>query len=1595
MRVWKKNTQNSRPRCIVGSHWSSSVQSPNPSIVKMAASAAAAASSTGLCPSFAVICSFLERYGALLDLPELTFTQLERYLQETSTVPKLLVDLHVKLLRKIGKSVSADRWEKYLVKICQDFNTTWAWELEKKGYREMTVECKTGILKYLCESQFDDNVKFKTAINEEDPDKMRLQPIGRDKDGLMYWFQLDQAHNVRVYVEEQDDLDGSSWKCVVRNRNDLAQILALLKTQIDPSLLVKKDQEEGSTSISPNPETEENKKKEDDEKDKDLNEEKSLRTEDATLGQTDNKKQEIAEETEALMDKDTKDVKSEKPDVVEKIVSKVVKMEPMEVDDQAINSTASESTSEKNGGLLISENTEEVKKKSDEIQKTLKNDQQAKIPLKKREMKRSEDFDNSNCGGSSIIVRNPAVKEVRPTGEENGLSSENLNGIVSPPAANQTCTEESMEEMETAASKGDQKTSTKPEEAAQTTKKSSESTATQMQTDLKKAEKPAKMDVAKASKPLDEEAPEKSCVMKPTDKAEIDKKTETIKECQCPNEREMDNKQEEIIKHESGQTDKKDDTALNKNADAAKDDKTQTGPDTETPTLQHSIKQQSTAHEQSKLTVKTVDKPSMSEASSTIQKDCALMEGDKPESGSTEQTKKQELPIVEKIPIKEKEDSEPLNKKEKLLDDSNTSKENEKPSSPKANEKTEDCVTVCEVPNREPAAKASLKSDRDPTSDNATIRKIEGTNSISSQKDKESADQEKPDALKMAEEPPPAVSKTEEVINEEKTEGVSAENKNDEVSTENKDAEHQKKACSEKVGQDETPVKENEASTRESNKNQKENGEQKSTSEEETSVSGELAKDQNQAKEKETAEMSQGENESKVVSDVPQEGIRLKIKVPAHKRRAELQREEGKGDSETEPSEGRCLRRSPRICRPTAKVAEIHDRKVEKKQVTPSVEKEENEEKEGDENTVQKKPREKKVDQEGQAKPKGRRQRRVRWSRVRSRRKKKESEEDEESSSEEEETEEDDSDEDYQVKKKRRRRNRDRNSSDTSTSSSDDLPPNDDPCKHCGLPNHPELILLCDSCDSGYHTACLRPPLMIIPDGEWFCPPCQHKLLCDKLEEQLQNLDVALKKKERAERRKERLVYVGISVENIITPTVETEEVKQEEVVKEKKEAKKSRSWGRRSTRAKKYISYRFDEFDEAIEEAIEEDIKEAEGGGAGRGKDMANITGHRGKDISTILQEGGKENGRPKRTNAGQRKKKRRRLNDLDSDSTVDEEESEEEFRLSDSSEEEEFVVSENDVDSEGEGQSFDSDFGSDGQGPTTTISSRRRPTKRLNTRPRRRRRPRGYSDDEELEDTDDEEEEEEIVTEGSSEFSDSDLDMRRRRSHRSQKKEVNYCEASDSDGSQGSTNRDKAKKRRLLSSSESDESFHSMNSDEEDRKSKKQGVVLSEEESRKRRRRLSLKRRRESEDDDNSSNSDDSEEEERPVRKRVNRIDSDDSDEEEKEKEEEKKNTEKEPEDGAAKRSSPLDYNLELPPANGQSPMKSLEGLVPRPASGVANPALTSQIGLKNNSAPQPVSVGANGLVPQEVAPQDEDEDDLFGVTDLVDYVCNSEQM
>ncbi|MQM01916.1 hypothetical protein Taro_034675 [Colocasia esculenta] len=45
-------------------------------------------------------------------------------------------------------------------------------------------------------------------------------------------------------------------------------------------------------------------------------------------------------------------------------------------------------------------------------------------------------------------------------------------------------------------------------------------------------------------------------------------------------------------------------------------------------------------------------------------------------------------------------------------------------------------------------------------------------------------------------------------------------------------------------------------------------------------------------------------------------------------------------------------------------------------------------------------------------------------------------------------------------------------------------------CKVCGIDKDDDSVLLCDTCDSEYHTYCLIPPLSKIPDGNWYCPSC-------------------------------------------------------------------------------------------------------------------------------------------------------------------------------------------------------------------------------------------------------------------------------------------------------------------------------------------------------------------------------------------------------------------------------------------------------------------------------------------------------------------------
>jgi hypothetical protein len=47
-------------------------------------------------------------------------------------------------------------------------------------------------------------------------------------------------------------------------------------------------------------------------------------------------------------------------------------------------------------------------------------------------------------------------------------------------------------------------------------------------------------------------------------------------------------------------------------------------------------------------------------------------------------------------------------------------------------------------------------------------------------------------------------------------------------------------------------------------------------------------------------------------------------------------------------------------------------------------------------------------------------------------------------------------------------------------------------CEVCGGSDREDLILLCDgkNCNLEFHTFCLRPPIVEIPEGDWFCPLC-------------------------------------------------------------------------------------------------------------------------------------------------------------------------------------------------------------------------------------------------------------------------------------------------------------------------------------------------------------------------------------------------------------------------------------------------------------------------------------------------------------------------
>ncbi|CAL1277253.1 unnamed protein product [Larinioides sclopetarius] len=177
------------------------------------------------------------------------------------------------------------------------------------------------------------------------------------------------------------------------------------------------------------------------------------------------------------------------------------------------------------------------------------------------------------------------------------------------------------------------------------------------------------------------------------------------------------------------------------------------------------------------------------------------------------------------------------------------------------------------------------------------------------------------------------------------------------------------------------------------------------------------------------------------------------------------------------------------------------------------------------------------------------------------------------------------------------------------TNTEENVVTDDKPCSKCGKYDKPEWILLCDKCDNGYHTTCLIPPLVIIPEGDWYCQPCEHTFLCETLQKELHNLEVILKQREREELRKQRLAYVGISLDNVLKPEKKEksdesskEEEEEEEEINETErkrrrykessdEERQKKLYGKRSVRARRNVNYQFKEYDALIASAIQEEM--------------------------------------------------------------------------------------------------------------------------------------------------------------------------------------------------------------------------------------------------------------------------------------------------------------------------------------------------------------------------------------------------------------------
>lgn len=173
-------------------------------------------------PEFAVICSFIAQFGSKIDI-ELNIEELKQGIEDQTNLNESLIDLHVKLLKKIRRYFVRDQWEKALIRYTLEYSYEDAYELETLGYLKTRPSIKLQLLRRLLDAQFECDQKFKSSVNLDEANQLRLAPTGRDIKGNTYWHQSDAEGNLRVFQE--GPVDYKSWKTICKTSNELKQLL--------------------------------------------------------------------------------------------------------------------------------------------------------------------------------------------------------------------------------------------------------------------------------------------------------------------------------------------------------------------------------------------------------------------------------------------------------------------------------------------------------------------------------------------------------------------------------------------------------------------------------------------------------------------------------------------------------------------------------------------------------------------------------------------------------------------------------------------------------------------------------------------------------------------------------------------------------------------------------------------------------------------------------------------------------------------------------------------------------------------------------------------------------------------------------------------------------------------------------------------------------------------------------------------------------------------------------------------------------------------------------------------------------------------------